>query len=263
MTGGRAAGVRPQRTHLQVIRSELTLPGSAVVDVGCGAGALTRLLAEEGARVIGVDPSVEAIARAVASAGPREHYIVGRAEELPIPNDHADAVTFLNSLHHIATGALPQALAEARRVLRSEGIVYVQEPLAEGDYYEIVRLLEDEDEVRAAAQRALREAQRSGLRLVKELEYDALVRHRDFGAFRDRVVLVQGRRAAAFDARASEVEERFYATAQRDADGWSFLAPTRIALLRSIDYSGAQPVSETLYNGPGLPENQLSDGGER
>jgi SAM-dependent methyltransferase len=225
--------VRPQRTHLEVIRSELNLPGRRVVDVGCGSGALTRLLAGEGARVIGVDPSVEAIARALCGAGPREHYIVGRAEELAIPDAHADAVTFLNSLHHIATGALAQALAEARRVLRSEGVVYVQEPLAEGDYYEIVRLVEDEDEVRAAAQRALEEAESSGLELIKELEYNALVRHRDFGAFRARVELVQERRAAAFAVRASEVEERFYDTAQRDSDGWSFLQPTRVALLRA------------------------------
>lgn len=225
--------MRPQRTHLQVIRSELRLPGSTVVDVGCGAGALTRDLAQEGARVTGVDPSEDAIARAAADGGAHERYIVGRAEALPVPERSADVVTFLNSLHHIERDALPRALAEARRVVRAEGIVYVQEPLAEGRYYEVVRLLEDEAEVRAAAQRALAEARRSGLALVKEFEYDAVVRHRDFDAFRNRVVLVDGRRAATFAARASEVEERFCAAGRRDGDGWSFLAPTRVTLLRT------------------------------
>lgn len=227
------AAVRPTRTHLQVIRSELPLPDSTVIDVGCGAGSLTRLLAQEGAHVIGVDPSEDAIARAVADAGLHERYIVGRAEALPVPDRRADAVTFLNSLHHIASDALTRGLAEACRVLRAEGVVYVQEPLAEGRYYEVVRLLEDEAEVRAAAQRALREGGRSGLALVKELEYDAVVHHRDFGSFRNRVVLVDGRRAATFAAIASEVEERFYAAGQRDGDGWSFLQPTRVTLLRS------------------------------
>jgi SAM-dependent methyltransferase len=230
--------VRPQRTHLEVIRSELALAGATIVDVGCGAGALTRLLAREGARVIGVDPSAEAIDRARAGAGPRERYAVGRAQALPIPDHHADAVTFLNSLHHVPTGALAQALADARRVLRAGGVVYVQEPLAEGPYYGVVRLLDDEDEVRAAAQQALREAPRSGLELIKQLEYEARVRHRDFDAFKDRVVLVDRRRAAAFGARASEIEERFYGAAQRDRDGWLFLQPTRVALLKGFQAPG-------------------------
>ena len=223
--------MRPQRTHLDALRSELQLRGSQVVDVGCGTGALTRLIAREGASVVGVDPSADAIGVAVAGAGPSERYLVGCAEDLPVPDQRADAVTFLNSLHHVATDALNQALAEARRALRRDGVVYVQEPLAEGRYYEVVRLLEDETEVRAAAQRALRDAGLVGLELIRELEYDALVHHRDFGAFRDRVLLADPNRARALADRASEIEERFYRSARRDGEGWSFLAPTRVTVL--------------------------------
>ncbi|MGN6167855.1 MAG: class I SAM-dependent methyltransferase [Solirubrobacteraceae bacterium] len=223
--------MRPQRTHLEVVRSELQLSGAMVVDVGCGAGALSHLLAEEGARIVGVDPSADAIARAVAGAGPRERYLVGFAEDLPVPERYADAVTFLNSLHHVSTTALPKALTEAGRVLRKDGIVYVQEPLAEGRYFEVVRLLEDETGVRAAAQRALQSAHRAGLEVIRELEYDALVRHRDFAAFRDRMLLTGRNRESAFAAHASEVEERFHHAARRDRNGWSFLQPTRVTLL--------------------------------
>jgi SAM-dependent methyltransferase len=253
--------VRPQRTHLEVIRSELPLSGRTVIDVGCGAGTLTRLLAKEGARVIGVDPSADAIDRATARAGPRERYVVGSAEALPVSDRHADAVTFLNSLHHVPSEALGQALADARRVLRAEGVLYVQEPLAEGPYYELVRLFDDEDEVRAAAQRALRDAPRSGLRLIKQLEYEARVHHRDFDAFRDRVVLVDPRRAAAFAARAREIEERFHRAAQRDPDGWLFLQPTRVALLHPIEHPGV--ASRAQCNGAGQAENRTINGGKR
>jgi ubiquinone/menaquinone biosynthesis C-methylase UbiE len=231
---------RQQRTHLEVLRCELQLLDSRVVDVGCGAGALTRLLAREGATVIGVDPSDDAIARATARAGPRDRYLLGRAEDLPIPDQHADAVTFLNSLHHVAPDALAQALAEARRVLRGDGVVYVQEPLAEGPYFQIVRLVEDETEVRAAAQRALRKAQGNGLELTKELEYDAPVHLRDFGAFRDRLVLTDRNREKMLAARAAEIEQRFYAGARRDEDGWSFLQPTRVTVLRRLDARPAE-----------------------
>jgi SAM-dependent methyltransferase len=223
--------VRPQRTHLDVLRSELKLAGASVVDVGCGAGALSHGLAEEGARIVGVDPSADAIARASAGSGPNEHYLTGRAEDLPVADRSADIVTFLNSLHHVSVPALSRALTEARRVLAADGVVYVQEPLAEGQYFEVVRLLDDERGVRAAAQRALRGAHSVGLRVTRELEYDALVRHRDFGAFRDRMLMAGCERASAFAARASEVEEHFHRAARRDRDGWSFLQPTRVTLL--------------------------------
>jgi SAM-dependent methyltransferase len=225
--------VRPQRTHLEVLRSELQLAGATVVDVGCGTGALSHLLAEEGARIVGVDPSADAIARAVAGAGPRERYLVGFAQDLPVSERYADAVTFLNSLHHVSVTALAKALAEARRVLRHNGVVYVQEPLAEGHYFEVVRLLDDETNVRAAAQRALRGAHSVGLEVTKELEYDALVRHRDFDAFRERMLLTGENRASAFAAHARELEARFHHAARRDRDGWSFLQPTRVTLLKT------------------------------
>jgi SAM-dependent methyltransferase len=227
--------VRPQRTHLKVIRSELQLSGTTVVDVGCGAGALSHLLAEDGARIVGVDPSADAIAQAAAAAGPSERYLVGRAEDLPVPERFANAVTFLNSLHHVPTTSLADALAEARRVLRADGVVYVQEPLPEGRYFEVVRLIDDESEVRAAAQRALRDAGSAGLRVVRELEYEALVRHRDFRAFRDRMLLTGEGRANTFSARASEIEEHFHHAARRDESGWSFLQPTRVTLLKPTE----------------------------
>jgi SAM-dependent methyltransferase len=153
-------------------------------------------------------------------------------------------VTFLNSLHHVSVPALAKALAEAGRVLRQDGIVYVQEPLAEGRYFEIVRLLDDETNVRAAAQRALRAAHSIGLEVIRELEYDALVRHRDFGAFRDRMLLTGENRASAFAARAGELEERFHRVARRDRDGWSFLQPTRVTLLKGLQSKGFKKAND-------------------
>jgi SAM-dependent methyltransferase len=141
-------------------------------------------------------------------------------------------VTFLNSLHHVPSMALGQALREACRLLRRGGVVYVQEPLAEGGYYELVRMVDDEAAVRAAAQRVLAEPQRAGLRAAGELEYDAPVRHRDFAAFRDRVLLADARRTAAFARRASELEERFRTEGDSGPNGWCFQAPTRVTLLR-------------------------------
>lgn len=234
VTGGRGVAVRARRTHFEVLTEQLALAGAALVDVGCGDGAVSHRLAEAGATVTGVDPSAAAIAQATARAGAGERYVRGSAEQLPLEDGHADAVTFLNSFHHVRPARLRQALAEVRRVLRAGGVLYIQEPLAEGRYYELVRLIEDETEVRAAAQRALHRADHGGLAAAAELEYDAPVRHRDFASFRKRMVLVDPRRAAALASREHELEARFRQVGETGPDGWSFLQPTRVTLLRRI-----------------------------
>ena len=67
---------------------------------------------------------------------------------------------------------LTTALAEARRVMRPDGAVYVAEPLAEGDFFALTSFVEDEVEVRAAAQAALAGAARAGLERARTVEYD-------------------------------------------------------------------------------------------
>ena len=109
-----------------------------------------------GARVTGVEISEGQLANAVArDPDGNARYLIGRAEQLPLEDASVDVALFMRSLHHVPIPELTHALAEARRVLRPGGIVYVSEPLAEGDYFELVSLVEDEDEVRAAAQQAL------------------------------------------------------------------------------------------------------------
>jgi hypothetical protein len=96
----------------------------------------------------------------------------------------------------------------------------------------MVRLVDDESEPRAAAQRALSRPEAAGLEAAGGEEYEAPVRHRDFASFRDRVLLVDDRRRAAFAARGGEVEERFRTAGREGPRGWEFLSPTRVTLLR-------------------------------
>jgi SAM-dependent methyltransferase len=109
-------------------------PGMTVVDVGCGTGVYTRILASrlhgEG-QVIGVDlhPAVVAHAHAVTQAegwGETVEYRVGDAAALPLPDASADTI-FCNSLLWLLPNPLA-ALREMRRVLRSGGRALAAEP---------------------------------------------------------------------------------------------------------------------------------------
>jgi ubiquinone biosynthesis O-methyltransferase len=97
--------------------------GAAVLDLGCGGGFMAVALAERGAAVTGIDPSVGAIAaaRRYALANNVEiDYRVGAGERLPSPDGVFDIVVCVDVLEHVEN--LDRVLAEIRRVLRPNGL---------------------------------------------------------------------------------------------------------------------------------------------
>jgi len=221
------------RSPRDVLVSVLPPGGPVVVDVGCGDGSLVRWLERRGARAIGVEVAAEPLARALAQERVRgERYERAGAEALPLANGSVDAVLFMNSLHHVPGDLLDTALAEAARVLCPGGLVYVQEPVAEGPYFELLRPVDDETGVRAAAQAAIGRATVNGLEHEREIRFDTDVVHADFAAFRDRVVLADAGRRSVFREIEPELRERFEATADRTPDGFRFRQPMRVDVLR-------------------------------
>lgn len=209
--------------------------GKDVVDIGCGGGALVRDLAARGARVVGVEISVERLAPARArDRGSGARYLVGRAQELPLADASVDVAVFMRALHHVPPGDLLQALSEARRVLRPRGAVYVAEPLAEGDYFALTSLVEDELEVREAAQNALAQAELAGLERVGTVDYDVRLCLADLAAYRARTVSVDPERAEIFDARQARIAEAFARLGEpgEQTGERCFLQPMRADVLR-------------------------------
>jgi len=99
---------------------------AAVLDVGCGTGALLRLLAERlpaTADLWGVDPAPAMIELGRAPLGERSNVQleVAFAEELPYPEARFDLVVSTVSLHHWADQAagLGEVGRDVERLLRS------------------------------------------------------------------------------------------------------------------------------------------------
>lgn len=91
-----------------------------IVDMACGTGAVTRLIAEEmkkqgrQAHIIGVDPSADALRlaqKSMAALGARAEFIQGDTGDLPRLVRDADAAFFCNAIH-----LLPEKLAAFRLV---------------------------------------------------------------------------------------------------------------------------------------------------
>ena len=226
---------RPIATDIEMLERLVAPSGKDVVDIGCGGGALVRELTARGARVVGVEVSEAQLSGAVQRDGAGgARYLVGEAQRLPLEDASVDVAVFMRTLHHVAPGELLDALREAGRVLRASGIVYVAEPLAVGDFFELVSLVEDEREVRHAAQQALAHAELAGLQHRTSVEYDVAVQIAGLEALRSRIVSVDPERAAAFEARRGELTDAFQRLgAAGDRSGERrFLQPMRADVLR-------------------------------
>ncbi len=209
--------------------------GKDVVDVGCGPGALVRALSERGARVTGVEISESQMAEAIErDDGRGTRFLVGRAERLPLEDASVDIVVFMRSFHHVPQADLGAALAEARRVIRPSGAVYVAEPLAQGEFFELTRMVDDETEVRAEAQAALAGASDAGLDRETTVDYDAPLTVAGVPGLRARVVGADPARASRFDALSAELAEsleRLGEPGERPGER-RFLHPMRADVLR-------------------------------
>ncbi|MBB5577537.1 MULTISPECIES: class I SAM-dependent methyltransferase [Rhizobium] len=88
------------------------------VDVGCGNGQLTRQLADQFKRVIGIDPSEDQIANAHRHANVA--YLCAPAEQLPLPNGSASLITAAQAAHWFDR---PRFYEEARRVADDGAVI--------------------------------------------------------------------------------------------------------------------------------------------
>ncbi len=129
----------------QTIRRMNLQPGERVLDLGCGAGWATRILAKavEGERngrhgaAVGVDVADEMIARARANARDIENvqYVWGSAAELPLQDGSFDKVLSIESFYYYADQE--KVLDEVRRVMAPGGKLYILINLYKENHYSL------------------------------------------------------------------------------------------------------------------------------
>jgi SAM-dependent methyltransferase len=96
-----------------------------ILDVGCAAGALTALMADAGADVVGIDVSEEMVEIARRDLGGRAEFRVADVGR-PMPflaDESFDIVTASLVLHYLRDWGVP--LRELHRVLRPDGALLI------------------------------------------------------------------------------------------------------------------------------------------
>lgn len=220
-------------TAKRVIEETLELKAKRILDIGCGTGKLVRLFARRGGEAIGVDPQSEQIARAEA-AGSQEgaRFMVSGGESLPFDDASFDIVTIFNALHHIPQALMRPALAEAARVLKPGGVLWIWEPVAAGSAHELCVPIDDETIVRAQAYDALKEGI-PGLSEEREITVDTPYKVESFDGLKAELLAVDPARAETMARNEAELRKRWERLGEEMAEGGKlFIQPARLNLFR-------------------------------
>jgi SAM-dependent methyltransferase len=99
-----------------------------VLDLGCGNGRASRMLADAGKRVVGLDIASAALRKAAAiGTSGSISYVEGSCEAgFPFRSESIDAIYCAEVIEHLVDPRIP--LAECRRVLRPGGTLFVSTP---------------------------------------------------------------------------------------------------------------------------------------
>jgi len=114
-------------TDMEPVRSIMSfLPDGNLegIDVGCGNGRYTRLLAEHiGQRLnlTATDASQEML-DVLAAGSPWFQTYCSNAEALPLASGEYDLITTFNAVHHFD---IPQFFSEAYRLLKPKGLLFI------------------------------------------------------------------------------------------------------------------------------------------
>jgi SAM-dependent methyltransferase len=131
LTGERTVPDVPEENywfHRHEIAYRFALPfvsGRQVLEVGCGEGYGTDLLASQAARVVGIDYDALTAAHAAARY-PRARFVRGNLAALPVPSAAVDVVATLQVIEHVWNHR--EFVGECLRALRPGGLLLVTTP---------------------------------------------------------------------------------------------------------------------------------------
>ena len=214
----------------------LPLERAQVIDIGCGEGWLTQLVAPKTRKTIGIDPSITALKRAIATKiSANELYLLASAKNLPLDSGWADVAIYFNSLHHVPASLQHGALEETARVLADGGLLFIVEPLASGSAYELFRLIDDESAVYDATYRLILGVENGGqFQQEREELFINDYTYRYFEQFYDYVLTVDASREEALNRLEDKLRERFNRLGEAGEGGLRYDQIHRLFVLRKL-----------------------------
>ena len=119
-------GRASRRFYGLLLREVQLSPGMAVLDVGCGTGALLRKLSDvDSIEGVGIDVEEQMLSEARRKC-PHMEFALARCDEMPFEAQRFDVVIACMAYHHFDDKA--GFAREAARILKPGGVLYIADP---------------------------------------------------------------------------------------------------------------------------------------
>jgi arsenite methyltransferase len=136
-------GDEMERHHLPIFEPVLPImnvqPSDRVLDLGCGSGWATRLVAKRfhPTKIVGIDISDEMVRRATEQSKEIANieFLHGAAERIPLPDTSIDKIFSIESFYYWPDQMM--GLKEAKRVLAPGGKIFILINLYKDNHYSL------------------------------------------------------------------------------------------------------------------------------
>lgn len=212
----------------------LSLDNKHILELGCGNNDITRNIATSGVnrRITALEVDEIAHEKNLQITDlPNVTFALAGAQEIPLEDESVDVVFMFKSLHHVPLELMEPAMHEIRRVLKPGGLAYISEPVFAGDFNEILRLFHDEQKVREAAFKTVKNAIDEGLfNLAEETFFNSPMHFENFAEFENNTIKATHSDHKLDNDLYQLVKQRF--EQHIGDDGAQFLMPIRVDLLQ-------------------------------
>ena len=214
----------------KILQNEINFSRKTILDIGCGSGWFSMWSYNQGSyRVHAIDPQSSQIKIAKSNSISKNiKFEVGRAENLKFEVDKFDIVFFFNSLHHVPKEFMYKSIEEAKRVCKDGGILYVIEPVADGSFNQILKIIDDEKEIRFQAYETIKDFCKKNLLLNNELYYKETKKFKDFSEFYTMITSANEKRKKIMENNIDEVKFNFNSLSKYINNRYIFIQPMRM-----------------------------------
>lgn len=133
------------------------LKNKDILEVGCGDGRISSLLAQDSESLVAIDPDIGSIEHAKTNISGVD-FRIGSGEKLDFPDNCFDLLIFTLSLHHQNS---EKAISEAERAVKAGGKVLVIEPVVDGEVERVFAFLHNENNEQRKVQQSIKESRLS------------------------------------------------------------------------------------------------------